>query len=46
MLPIILIASLMAIFGDKIYNFDVNLIYGRVFRRLNDMIADIEELRK
>lgn len=46
MLPIILIASLMAIFGDKIYNFDVNLIYGRVFRKLNDMIADIEELRK
>jgi len=46
MLPIILIASLMAIFGDKIYNFDVNLIYGRIFKRLNDMIADIEELRK
>ena len=46
MLPVILIASLMAIFGGKIYNFDVNLIYGRVFRKLNDMIADIEELRK
>ncbi len=46
MLPVILIASLMAIFGGKIYNFDVNLIYGRIFRRLNDMIADIEELRK
>ena len=45
-LPVILIASLLAIFGDKIYNFDVNLIYGRIFRKLNDMIADIEELRK
>ena len=46
MLPIILIASLMAIFGDKIYNFDVNLIYGRIYRKLNDLISDIEELRK
>ena len=46
LIPIVLIASLMAIFGDKIYNFDVNLIYGRVFRKLNDMITDIEELRK
>ena len=46
MLPVILITGLTAIFGDKIYNFDVNLIYGRIFRKLNDMIADIEELRK
>lgn len=46
MLSIILITSLLAIFGGKIYNFDVNLIYGRIFRKLNDMIADIEELRK
>jgi hypothetical protein len=45
LIPVILIASILAIFGDKIYNFDVNLIYGRVFRKLNDMIADIEELR-
>lgn len=46
MFPVILIAILLAIFGSKIYNFDVNLIYGRVFRRLNEMITDIEELRK
>ncbi|MFK5958022.1 MAG: hypothetical protein QM495_04020 [Lutibacter sp.] len=46
LIPIVLIASLMAVFGDKIYNFDVNLIYGRIFRKLNDMITDIEELRK
>tara|TARA_R110001583_G_scaffold49099_1_gene153767 strand:+ start:27897 stop:28538 length:642 start_codon:yes stop_codon:yes gene_type:complete len=46
MLPVILIAGLMAVFGDKIYNFDVNLIYGRIFRKLNEIIADIEELRK
>ena len=46
LIPVILIASLMAVFGGKIYNFDVNLVYGRIFRRLNDMIADIEELRK
>ena len=46
LIPVILIVSLMAFFGDKIYNFDVSLVYGRIFRKLNDMIADIEELRK
>ena len=46
LIPVILVVSLMAIFGDKIYNFDVSLVYGRIFRKLNDMIADIEELRK
>jgi hypothetical protein len=42
---IVLITSLLAIFGDKIYNFDVNLVYGRVFKKLNEIVADIEELR-
>ncbi len=45
-LPVILVACLLAIFGGRIYNWDVNIIYGRVFRKLEEIIADMEELRK
>jgi len=44
-LGVILVASLLAIFGGRIYKWDVNLVYGGVFRKLNEIIADIEELR-
>ena len=42
----LIVSSLLAFFGDKIYNWDVNVIYGRVFKKLDEMIADMEELRK
>ena len=42
---IILVAGLLAFFGGRIYNWDVNLVYGRVFKKLDEIIADIEELR-
>jgi len=45
-LGIILIMGLLAVFGKRIYMFDVGLIYGRVFRKLDEMLADMEELRK
>ena len=45
LLGVLLISGLLAIFGDKIYNWDVNLVYGRVFKKLDEMITDIEELR-
>ena len=44
-IPIVIITGLLAYFGDRIYNFDVSLIYGQVFRKLDELIADIEELR-
>ncbi|BAX82522.1 hypothetical protein [Labilibaculum antarcticum] len=44
-IPIAIITGLLAYFGDRIYNFDVSLIYGQVFRKLDELIADIEELR-
>lgn len=46
LLGVIVIAVIMAIFGEKIYRWDVNLVYGRVFRKLDGIIADMEELRK
>jgi hypothetical protein len=42
----IIIAVLMFVFGGKIYTWDVNLVYGRVFQKLDELIADIEELKK
>jgi hypothetical protein len=41
----LLIAVLIFVFGGKIYKYDVSLVYGRIFKKLDTMIADIEELR-
>ena len=41
----IVIAVLMFVFGGKIYNWDVNLVYKRVFIKLENMIAEMKELR-
>jgi len=43
---IILIVGLLAIFGGRIYQWDLNLVYGRVFKKLEELMADIEELKK
>jgi len=45
LLGITLLASLLALFGGRIYNWDVGMIYGRVFKKLDEILADIEELR-
>ena len=45
MLPVILVTGLFAFFGGRIYNFDVGLVYGRVFKKLEEILADMEELR-
>ncbi|MDX1828638.1 MAG: hypothetical protein R3342_03735 [Lutibacter sp.] len=41
----LLILVLLAFFGGRIYNWDVNLIYGRVFKKLEELMTDIESLR-
>jgi hypothetical protein len=38
--------ALMFYFGDKIYQWDVNLMYGRVFRKLEAMIGEMEQLKE
>ncbi len=40
-----LIALLMFIFSKKIYKFDVNLLYGNLFKKLNEIISDMEEMK-
>lgn len=41
----LILISLLAYFGDRIYQWDVNIVYGRVFRKLEELMADIESLR-
>jgi hypothetical protein len=44
-IAVLLIVSLLAIFGGKIYQLDLNLVYGRMFKKLKELMADIEELK-
>jgi hypothetical protein len=39
------IAVLMYVFGGKIYLWDVKFFYGRVFNKLDELIAEIEEIQ-
>ena len=41
-----IVVGILALFGGRIYMWDVNLIYGRVFKKLKELMADIEELKK
>jgi hypothetical protein len=36
---------LMFWFSDRIYRWDVGLIYGRVFRKLEETIVEMEKLK-
>jgi len=45
-LAIVVIVGLMIIFGESIYKIDLKLIFGSMFKKLESMIAEMEELRK
>jgi len=42
---IILIVGILAFFGGRIHLWDLNLVYGRIFKKLEELMADIESLR-
>jgi uncharacterized membrane protein YhaH (DUF805 family) len=42
---LLLSVALLAFFGSRIGQWDLNLVYGRILRRLNTLVADMEELR-
>jgi hypothetical protein len=42
---VFIILILLAYFGDRIYKWDLNIVYGRVFRKLEELMTDIESLR-
>lgn len=41
---VFLIIGLLAFFGARIYLWDVKIVYGRIFRKLEELMADIESL--
>ena len=42
---VVLILVLLAFFGGRIYKWDLNIIYGSVFKKLEELMTDIESLR-
>ena len=42
----IVMMLLLAYFGGRIYKWDLNIVYGRILQKLDDIIEDMEELRK
>lgn len=42
---VILILVLLAYFGGRIYKWDLNIVYGRIFKKLEELMTDIESLR-
>ncbi|SDS38883.1 hypothetical protein [Winogradskyella sediminis] len=41
----LIIIGLLALFGGQIYKWDLKLVYGRIFKKLGELMTDIESLR-
>lgn len=41
----IVLAGLISVFAGPLYRLDINIVYGRVLEKLEEIIADMEELR-
>ena len=46
LIPFFLVIGILAFFGGKIGKWDINLIYGGILNKLEDLLSDMEELRK
>lgn len=44
-LGMILVVFLLAFFGSRIGKWDFNLVYGRILKKLDELLADMDELR-
>ena len=44
-LTMLVVVILLAIFGGRIYKWDLNIVYGRILKKLDELIADMEDLR-
>ena len=42
---VLIIMGILAFFSGRIYEWDLNIVYGRVFKKLDELLADIENLR-
>jgi hypothetical protein len=45
MAALFFMAGLSSIFAGTIYKFDLKTVYGRVFKKMEELLADMEELR-
>ena len=45
MAAMLVITSLLAIFGGRIYKLDLNIVYGSILKKLAELISDMEDLR-
>ena len=43
---VLLFAGLLAVFGGLLYKLDLNIVYGRVLKKLKEIVTDMEELRR
>ena len=44
-IPMIIITFVLWIYGDRIFHWDLSIVYGRVLTKLDEILADMEELR-
>ena len=44
LLGVIMVIGLLILFGGRIYTWDLNIVYGRVLKKLDEIITDMEEL--
>ncbi len=44
-LGIVIILFLLSFFGARIGKYDFNLVYGRILKKINELLSDMEELR-
>ena len=42
---VLLIVGILIFLAGRIYEWDLKIVYGRVFNKLDEIIADIKELR-
>jgi hypothetical protein len=42
---VLVIVGILILLGGRIYEWDLKIVYGRVFNKLDEIIADIKELR-
>ncbi len=42
---VVVIIGLLVLFGGRIYKWDLNIVYGRIFKKLKELMTDIESLR-
>lgn len=46
LIPLILALGVLAYFGGRIGKWDINLVYGRILRKIDGLLVEMEELRK